>query len=80
MTRLQFAAARAVLGWTVEDIARTCSVSATALYRFERGETKLIRIIQLAVEQAFRSKGIVFKDEGDMRAVLYPVSLDSDAA
>jgi ribosome-binding protein aMBF1 (putative translation factor) len=80
MTRLQCAAARSVLGWSVETLAGESEVSAQSIYRFERGESNLLRATHRVIELTFKSKGIEFVESDGKRGVFYPEQLDADDA
>jgi hypothetical protein len=76
MTPSQCAAARGLLDWTVTRLAEESQVSAPALYRYERGETDLIRVTKLAVLTTFQKRGISFFEENGTLGLRYPKSLD----
>lgn len=63
----QMRAARAMLGWRMEDLSAKAGVSLASIKNIERGVTdpraSTLRSIQVALESA----GIVFLDTGDMR-------------
>jgi DNA-binding XRE family transcriptional regulator len=54
-------AARALLGWTANDLAREGAVSLDTLRSFESGRTtSLSRTNEAAVRQAFQQAGVEF--------------------
>lgn len=52
--------ARALLGWTVEQLAAASGVSASTVLSFETGQRVPIRSNQAALQQAFSQAGVIF--------------------
>ena len=61
----QLRAARALLRWTAEDLAREANLGVATIRRAEltKGETALTTANDLAVRRALESAGIDFIDE-----------------
>lgn len=55
--------ARAALGMSVRDLARTARVGTTMVVRFETGQANLIPATVAAIRRAFEDRGIHFLDE-----------------
>lgn len=53
-------AARAVLGWTRDDLSKKSGVPSPTIRNFERGGYSPKESIQIAVEKAFSKEGVVF--------------------
>lgn len=53
------AQARAMLGWSVEDLSREASVSVEAIQRFE-AQQPVLDVTRLALAYRFESEGLVF--------------------
>ena len=68
MTPLQCICARAILGWSLDDLAERSHLSATAIARFERGETNLIKLARLTIENLFDQANIRFAAYDDPKA------------
>lgn len=58
----QFRAARALLGWTLEDAASYCGVGRATMSRLERGESQLIERTVHDIVRGFERHGIRFFD------------------
>jgi transcriptional regulator with XRE-family HTH domain len=65
LTSFQIRAARAVLKWSAEDLARQSSVSLRTIRRAEIAErhTSLTAPNDLAIRRAFEAVGVEFIDE-----------------
>jgi predicted transcriptional regulator len=63
----QIRAARALLGWKMEDLSTRSGVSLASIKNIERGATdpraSTLRSLQAALEEA----GLLFVDQGDTR-------------
>lgn len=60
----QIAAARALLGWSRQDLADRAGVSLRTLARFESGEGDITTTKLARLEDALLSQGIAFVDGG----------------
>jgi PAS domain-containing protein/DNA-binding Xre family transcriptional regulator len=66
----QIRAARALLDWSVEDLANRSGISISSIRRMERGETTSIRERTLvAIEAAFTMSGVIFEKRSDIISV-----------
>ncbi len=63
-TGRQCAAARALLGWSQQDLSAEVKVSSRTIQAFERGATKPHPVTLEAIEVVFAMQGIVFLHEG----------------
>jgi transcriptional regulator with XRE-family HTH domain len=65
LTSAQLRAARALIRWSAEDLARHCAVSVTTIRRAEltRTATSLTRVNDYVIRQALESAGVEFIDE-----------------
>jgi transcriptional regulator with XRE-family HTH domain len=65
LTSAQIKAARALIGWTAEDLARRSAVSLRTIRRAElaKRETSMTLPNELAVRRALESGGVEFIDE-----------------
>ena len=65
VTNEQCRAARALLGWTLDDLAQRSEVNRTTIYMFEGGKTTprraTIKVLRAALEEA----GVRFLDNGE---------------
>ena len=52
--------ARALLGWTIEELAEASTVGISTIASFESGQRVPIRTNQAAIEQAFMDAGVIF--------------------
>jgi transcriptional regulator with XRE-family HTH domain len=52
--------ARALLGWTIEELAEASTVGISTIASFESGQRVPIRSNQAAIEQAFMDAGVIF--------------------
>ena len=57
--------ARALLGWTIEELSEASSVGVSTIISFEAGQRVPIRSNQVALERAFVEAGVIFL-EADM--------------
>src|SRR5262249_29469575 len=64
LTSAQMRAARALIRWTAEDLARETSLSVTTIRRAEltEGATSMTKANDLAVRRALEDAGVVFID------------------
>ncbi|HTJ91237.1 MAG TPA: helix-turn-helix transcriptional regulator [Acidocella sp.] len=58
ITAPQSRAARALLGWSLDDLAKASSISKRALISFERGETAPRSATASAIRAAFEAAGV----------------------
>jgi transcriptional regulator with XRE-family HTH domain len=65
LTSAQLRAARALIRWSAEDLARHCAVSVTTIRRAEltRTATSLTRVNDYVIRQALEAAGVEFIDE-----------------
>lgn len=63
----QMRAARAMLGWRMEDLSAKAGVSLASIKNIERGVTDPRASTLRSIQAALESAGIVFLDAGDMR-------------
>src|SRR5580692_10795191 len=65
LTSAQIRAARALIRWSAEDLARQSSVSTTSIRRAELkpSETKLTRVNDQAIRRTLEAAGVEFIDE-----------------
>jgi hypothetical protein len=65
LTSAQIRAARALLRWSAEDLARHCALGVTTIRRAELTEemTAMTASNDLAVRRAFEAAGVDFIDE-----------------
>ncbi|MEM6355730.1 MAG: helix-turn-helix transcriptional regulator [Pseudomonadota bacterium] len=64
IVRQQIAAARALLGWSRQDLAERAGVSLRTLARFEGGEGDITTTKLARLEDALLAQGIEFVDGG----------------
>jgi DNA-binding Xre family transcriptional regulator len=63
-------AARALLNWSVEDLANQSGISISSIRRMESAEVSSIRERTLvAIENAFRTNGVILEKRGDTVSV-----------
>ena len=60
MTREQSRAARGLLGWTQDDLAKKSRVSVTTIRNFERGASQPIAVTLEAMQRALEAGGVNF--------------------
>jgi hypothetical protein len=67
LTSAQIRAARGLLRWSAEGLAREASLGLATIKRAEgaEGETSMTAANDLAVRRAFESAGVEFIDEND---------------
>lgn len=63
----QIRAARALIGWKQSDLASASGVSEISIKNIERGATDARASTLSAIQEAFRTAGVVFLDPGDTR-------------
>ena len=65
LTSAQIRAARALLRWSAEDLAKNCVLSVATIRRAElsEDETAMTAANNLAVRRALEAAGVVFIDE-----------------
>jgi transcriptional regulator with XRE-family HTH domain len=63
LTSSQIRAARALLGWTANDLSRQSSVSLRTIQRAELAETSMTAANDLAIRRALEVAGVEFIDE-----------------
>jgi hypothetical protein len=65
LTSAQIRAARALLRWSAEDLARECSLGVTTIRRAElaQNETSMTTANDLAVRRALEDAGVAFIGE-----------------
>ncbi len=59
--------ARALLGWTIEELATASGVGVSTIISFEAGQRVPMRSNQVALERAFSDAGVIFL-EADMNS------------
>jgi transcriptional regulator with XRE-family HTH domain len=64
MTPAQCRAARALLDWTQDDLAREAEIGVVTLRQFERGASQPRRAILSALRRALEEAGVRFIDRG----------------
>jgi ribosome-binding protein aMBF1 (putative translation factor) len=64
LTSAQIRAARALIRWSAEDLARECAVGVTTIRRAEltEGETSMTAANDLAVRRTLEAAGVEFID------------------
>lgn len=67
ITPAQIRAARALIGWKQSDLASASGVSEISIKNIERGATDPRGSTLSALQDAFRTAGVVFLDPGDTR-------------
>lgn len=67
------------MGLSLDDLAAKSHISAVALGRFERGETKLLKLGRITIEKLFADSGLLFDmtDRGDL-VLAYPERLEAE--
>ena len=65
VTAAQIRAARALLGWSQQDLADRAIVSANAVNRLERGQVDTKLSTLSAIERAFLKAGVEFVPAGE---------------
>jgi transcriptional regulator with XRE-family HTH domain len=76
----QIRAARALLGWRQDDLAKAANVAPATIYRLEKGEGPLMGYVStlMRIQSAFENAGVRFLDNdagggiGVRRAALKP--------
>ena len=63
----QMRAARALIGWRMEDLAERAGVSLASIKNIERGATDPRASTLRAIQAALEDGGVVFVDDGDTR-------------
>ena len=60
----QIRAARALLGWRQDDLAKAANVAPATIYRLEKGEGPLMGYVStlMRIQSAFENAGIRFLD------------------
>ena len=60
----QIRAARALLGWRQDDLAKAANVAPATIYRLEKGEGPLMGYVStlMRIQSAFEKAGIRFLD------------------
>ncbi len=56
--------ARALIGWTIEQLAEASGVGVSTIISFEAGQRVPIRSNQVALERTFVEAGVIFLDAG----------------
>ncbi|HET8636963.1 MAG TPA: hypothetical protein VFL96_08940 [Acidobacteriaceae bacterium] len=69
MTGEQMRQARALLGWSSDELAKAAGVGVATIWRAEarRGAVKMLRATAAAVEQALRDAGVELLKDGGVR-------------
>ena len=63
LTNSQIRAARALLGWTANELSRQSAVSLRTIQRAELQETSMTAANDLAVRRSLEAAGVEFIDE-----------------
>ena len=63
ITEAQCRAARAILGWSVRELAKHAHVGSTTVVRFEGGKPANTSTLTL-IKQAFEAAGVRFTEDG----------------
>ena len=63
----QCRAARALLNWTQETLARKVGVALKTVRDFETGRRKPLTIVRSSIKQALEQAGIEFLDDDGLR-------------
>ncbi len=63
----QCRAARALLNWTQETLARKVGVALKTVRDFETGRRKPLQIVRSSIKQALEQAGIEFLDSDGLR-------------
>ena len=60
----QIRAARALLGWRQDDLAKAANVAPATIYRLEKGEGPLMGYVStlMRIQSAFENAGVRFLD------------------
>jgi transcriptional regulator with XRE-family HTH domain len=69
-------AARALLNWTQEDLARRASVTPQTVRLFESGGSRPYRTTLAEIQRAFENAGIVFLETDAGKGVLLKAPSD----
>ena len=69
MTKEQCRAARALLGWTLDELAERSSISRGSIHRFESGIGEPRRSTVRLLREAFEAAGIEFLGNGRGKGV-----------
>ena len=64
ITAAQSRAARGLLAWTQEELARRSSVGLNTIRKFEGGKTNPRNSTLLVLQATFEKEGVHFTDEG----------------
>ena len=64
ITATQCRAARAILGWSVKNLAAKAHVSPNTVVRFENEVGTSNATTQVMLKQAFEAAGVTFTDDG----------------
>ena len=64
ITATQCRAARAILSWSVKDLAAKARVSANTVVRFENEVGTSNATTQVMLKQTFEAAGVTFTDDG----------------
>ena len=75
MMRRQCLAARAILGWSIDQLAEKAQVGSATISRFENRAGNLNRHTERALVAAFEHEGIVFASAAEGYGVTYPHEL-----
>lgn len=78
MSPAQCRAARGLLGWTVNDLAKRAAVSRGTVHGFELERKQPHRATLLALRTAFESAGVRFIENGDGQGVRFAPSGEKD--
>lgn len=85
LERLAFAAkirmARAVIGWSQNDLASRVGLTQRSIHKLEQGDTEPRRATVRAIELVWREQGIEFEDlaDGGFRVTVHSPLLDGSA-
>ena len=59
--------ARAALGWSIQNLAKSARVGIATIVRFEGGKADTIPATTEAIQRALEAAGIEFKQDGSVR-------------
>lgn len=63
----QCRAARALLDWTQEELARKVGVALRTIRDFENGRRQPLKVVRASIQQAFEQSGIQFLENDGLQ-------------